>query len=84
MLAYHDRTSTFTKNGHFVWVAAKFSDIFLGSKVIAVGIHTEDCTNEEAFAFQKQYEQKLNIPVLLPIQEGVDKIVPTLKKLIKN
>ena len=56
----------------------------LGSKVIAVGIHTEDCTTEEAFAFQKQYEQKLNIPVLLPIQEGVDKIVPTLKKLIKN
>ena len=40
--------------------------------------------NEEAFSFQKQYEQKLNIPVLLPIQEGVDKILPTLKKLIKN
>ena len=56
----------------------------LGSKVIALGIHTEDCTNEEACSFQKQYEQKLNIPVLLPIQEGVDKILPTLKKLIKN
>jgi len=55
----------------------------LGSKVIAVGIHTEDCTNEEAFAFQKEYEQKLKIPVLLPIQEGVDKIIPTLKQLSK-
>jgi uncharacterized NAD-dependent epimerase/dehydratase family protein len=55
----------------------------LGSKVIAVGIHTEDCTTEEAFAFQKQYEQKLNIPVLLPIQEGVDKILPVLKNLKK-
>ena len=56
----------------------------LGSKVIAVGIHTEDCSNEEAFAFQKQYEQKLNIPVLLPIQEGVNKILPTLKGLKNN
>ncbi|MEY4051127.1 MAG: hypothetical protein RIR64_112, partial [Bacteroidota bacterium] len=43
----------------------------------------EDCTTEEAFAFQKQYEQKLNIPVLLPIQEGVAKILPTLKSLKK-
>ncbi len=55
----------------------------LGSKVIAVAINTELCTNEEAYAYQKQYEQKLNIPVLLPIQEGVDKIIPTLKDLIK-
>jgi uncharacterized NAD-dependent epimerase/dehydratase family protein len=55
----------------------------LGSKVIAVAVNTEDCTNEEAYAYQKQYAQKLNIPVLLPIQEGVDKIIPILKGLIK-
>jgi uncharacterized NAD-dependent epimerase/dehydratase family protein len=55
----------------------------LGSKVIAVAVNTEDCSPEEAFAYQKEYEQKLNIPVLLPIQEGVDKLIPTLKGLIK-
>jgi uncharacterized NAD-dependent epimerase/dehydratase family protein len=55
----------------------------LGSKVIAVAVNTEDCTNQEAYAYQKQYEQKLNIPVLLPIQEGVDKLIPTLKGLLK-
>ena len=55
----------------------------LVSKVIALAINTEDCTTEEAFTYQKQYEQKLNILVLLPIQEGVDKIVPVLKSLIK-
>jgi uncharacterized NAD-dependent epimerase/dehydratase family protein len=55
----------------------------LGSKVIAVAVNTEDCSTEEAFAYQKEYEQKLNIPVLLPIQEGVDKLIPTLKGLIK-
>jgi len=51
----------------------------LGSKVIAVAVNTEDCTTEEAFSYQKEYEQKLNIPVLLPIQEGVDKLIPILK-----
>jgi uncharacterized NAD-dependent epimerase/dehydratase family protein len=55
----------------------------LGSKVIAVAVNTEDCSIEEAFAYQKEYEQKLNIPVLLPIQEGVDKLIPTLKGLLK-
>jgi uncharacterized NAD-dependent epimerase/dehydratase family protein len=53
----------------------------LGSKVIAVAVNTEDCTTEEAFTYQKEYEQKLNIPVLLPIQEGVDKLIPILKAL---
>jgi uncharacterized NAD-dependent epimerase/dehydratase family protein len=55
----------------------------LGSKVIAVAINTEDCTTEEAFAYQAKYTEILKIPVLLPIQEGVDKIVPILKELIK-
>jgi hypothetical protein len=44
-------------------------------------VNTEDCTTEEAFTYQKEYEQKLNIPVLLPIQEGVDKLIPILKAL---
>jgi uncharacterized NAD-dependent epimerase/dehydratase family protein len=55
----------------------------LGSKVIAVAVNTEDCSIEEAFAYQAAYAQKLNIPVLLPIQEGVDQLIPTLKALIK-
>ncbi|MEY4382749.1 MAG: hypothetical protein RI995_291 [Bacteroidota bacterium] len=53
----------------------------LGSRVIALAINTEECTTEEAFLFQRQYEKKLGLPVLLPIQEGVDKILPILKAL---
>lgn len=53
-----------------------------GSKVIAVAINTEHCSNEEAFAFQKQYEAELDIPVLLPLQEGVEKIIPVIKSLL--
>jgi uncharacterized NAD-dependent epimerase/dehydratase family protein len=52
-----------------------------GSKVIAVGINTENCTLEEAFSFQKEYEEKLQIPVLLPIQQGVDIILPVLNEM---
>lgn len=53
----------------------------LGSSVIAIAINTEHCSDEEAFAFQKQYEAQFGIPVMLPLQEGCEKIVPAIKKL---
>jgi uncharacterized NAD-dependent epimerase/dehydratase family protein len=54
-----------------------------GSKVIALAINTEHCSNEEALQFQAALEQELGIPVLLPLQEGVGKLMPILKNLIK-
>jgi len=56
----------------------------LGSKVIAVAVNTENCTTEEAFAYQKEYVDSLGLPVLLPIQEGVAPIVPVLKALMQS
>ena len=53
-----------------------------GSKVIAVALNTEHCTDEEALQFQQQYEMELQIPVLLPLQQGVEKIIPVIKELI--
>lgn len=55
-----------------------------GSKVIAVAINTEHCSKEEAFQYQAAFEQELEIPVLLPLQEGVGKLMPVLKNLIKS
>jgi uncharacterized NAD-dependent epimerase/dehydratase family protein len=55
-----------------------------GSAVIAVAINTEHCTLDEALAFQQQYEAELQIPVLLPLQQGVEKIIPVIKTLLKN
>lgn len=52
-----------------------------GSTVIAIAINTEHCSDEEAFMFQKQYEKQFGIPVMLPLQEGCEKIVPVIKKL---
>ena len=53
-----------------------------GSKVIALAMNTEGCSNEEAFAIQASMESTLNIPVLLPLQSGVSKLIPVLKKLV--
>lgn len=56
----------------------------LGSKVIAVAVNTEDCSTEEAYAYQKAYTASLGLPVLLPIQEGVAPIIPVLKALMQS
>jgi uncharacterized NAD-dependent epimerase/dehydratase family protein len=55
-----------------------------GASVIALALNTEDCTEAEAFDYQRQYEQKLGIPVLLPILEGVAKVLPAIQKTIQN
>ena len=53
----------------------------LGSTVIAIALNTEHCSNEEAFSFKKEYEDNFKLPVLLPLQECCDSIVPVIKKL---
>ena len=55
-----------------------------GSTIIAVALNTEHCTDEDALHFQQQYEAELNLPVLLPLQQGVDKIIPVIKSLMKK
>ncbi len=54
----------------------------LGATVIALAMNTEACTEAEIKAFQQQYEQELGIPVLLPLQEGVTKLIPTITQLL--
>lgn len=53
-----------------------------GSKVIALAMNTEGCSNEEALLFKKQYEQELKLPVLAPLQKGVDELIPVLRNII--
>jgi uncharacterized NAD-dependent epimerase/dehydratase family protein len=54
-----------------------------GSKVIAVAINTEHCNLEEGLELQTKYEAELQIPVLLPLQQGVEKIIPAIQSLAK-
>ncbi|MCP1385269.1 DUF1611 domain-containing protein [Runella salmonicolor] len=54
-----------------------------GAKVIALALNTEDCSVQEALDYQRYYEQQLQIPVLIPLEEGVEKLMPTLKELTR-
>lgn len=53
-----------------------------GSTVIALALNTNHCSPEEALAFRDKYERDLQIPVLLPLQEGVSRVVSVISALI--
>ncbi len=53
-----------------------------GSKVIALAMNTEGCSDEEALLLKQQYEQELKLPVLAPLQKGVDELIPVLRNII--
>jgi len=53
-----------------------------GSTVIALALNTEHCADEEAFQYQQLFETEYKIPVLLPLQQGVSKIIPYIKNLL--
>ena len=55
-----------------------------GSEVIALALNTEGCTTQEAISFQTEYEKQFNIPVLLPLQQGVEKITGRILQLTKS
>lgn len=52
----------------------------LGAEVIALALNTEDCTEEEYLGFRDSYQKELGIPVILPLQDGVEEVL----KLILN
>jgi uncharacterized NAD-dependent epimerase/dehydratase family protein len=77
---YYDHIESW---GKIPGIASEIALIELyGSKVIAIAINTEDCSQEEGLEFQKQYALQFNLPVLLPLQEGCGKLIPILKQMI--
>ena len=55
-----------------------------GSEVVALALNTEDCTLEEAKQFQQEYTERLSIPVLMPLQEGLAPVVPIIRQLVEK
>jgi len=88
ILIFSPKTKYFSNNPAWGKVPSIEEEIALikmyGSDVIAVAINTKGCTDDEARAFQEEYEQRLALPVLLPLQEGVDKLLPVIRSLINN
>jgi uncharacterized NAD-dependent epimerase/dehydratase family protein len=87
VLIFAPKRKYFDNEAHWGEIPSVASEIELieklGSKVIAVAVNTENCTDQEAFDYQKAYTASLGLPVLLPIQEGVAPIIPILKAITK-
>jgi len=52
-----------------------------GSSVIALALNTSKLTKEEALIHQTRYKEALDIPVVLPLEEGVTRIISEIKGL---
>lgn len=55
-----------------------------GSEVIALMLNTSGLTIKEANSAKELYAKELGIPVILPLEEGVETLVPTFINLIKK
>lgn len=55
-----------------------------GSAVIAVALNTEDCSDEEAYSYQQELSSRLDLPVLLPLQQGVDEIIDVFRSILQS
>jgi uncharacterized NAD-dependent epimerase/dehydratase family protein len=54
-----------------------------GANTVALTLNTSKVKAEEAKQIAADYEKRLNIPVVLPL-EGVSKLVPLFEEMIKN
>jgi uncharacterized NAD-dependent epimerase/dehydratase family protein len=52
-----------------------------GSKVIALALNTNGLTQKEALEHQDNYTKSLKIPVVMPIEEGVNELIAVIKGL---
>lgn len=55
-----------------------------GAPTVAVAINTMKMTQKEARATAARYRKQLGIPAILPLEDGVDELVPVFKKLIEK
>ena len=55
-----------------------------GSEVVALTLNTEGLTEEEAQCYQQQYQDELGIPTLLPLEDGLDALIPVVRSLVSS
>ena len=55
-----------------------------GAPTVGITINTAKMTAEDARSFAKEQEQLLGIPVVLPLEDGLDRLVPVFADLIKK
>ena len=86
VLVHAPKRTYFDNEAHWGKIPSVESEIDIiekfGSKVIALALNTEGCTPQEALDFQQEYRSRLTIPVVLPLEQGVQEIVAQLQLLL--
>lgn len=54
-----------------------------GAPTVALTVNTAKMSEEEARAYAKKYQAELGIPAILPLEDGVDALVPVFEKMIQ-
>ena len=57
---------------------------YYGSEVIALTLNTEGLSEEEARRYQRQYQDELGIPAVLPLEDGLESLVATTQSLLSS
>lgn len=55
-----------------------------GAPTVALTVNTAKMKTEEARAYAERYAKDLGIPVVLPLEDGVDSLVPVFKSMIEQ
>jgi uncharacterized NAD-dependent epimerase/dehydratase family protein len=55
-----------------------------GAPTVALTVNTAKMTIDAARAYAAQYSKSLDIPVVLPLEDGVDSLVPIFSEMIKK
>ncbi|GAB3914393.1 DUF1611 domain-containing protein [Larkinella knui] len=88
VLMHAPKRTYFDYDAHWGAIPSVESEIEIiqkfGSEVLALALNTEDCTLEEARQFQREYAERLGIPVLLPLEEGLAPLVPLIRQLVEK
>lgn len=56
----------------------------LGARTLALGLNGEGLSRQELEASRRALERELRIPVALPLEEGVDGLVPVIRGFVKE
>lgn len=55
-----------------------------GAETVALTINTAKMDQKDARDYAAQYEKSLGIPCILPLEDGVERLIPVFKKLIEE
>ncbi|MCB0487261.1 MAG: DUF1611 domain-containing protein [Cyclobacteriaceae bacterium] len=55
-----------------------------GANTVALTINTAKMSQEDARKYAEQYNKELGIPAILPLEDGVNSLVPLFKKMIEE